>query len=96
MTYAAQLIGVAFYMLLLSAEPHAFAQPQQFTTTIFVCALETAPDKCDAQTAIDTAAGPNVENETMCGKLGQAVLAGTALVPREGVEYVKILCQRRG
>jgi hypothetical protein len=30
----------------------------------------------------------------MCGKLGQAVLAGTALAPRDGAEYVKISCIR--
>jgi hypothetical protein len=30
----------------------------------------------------------------MCGKLGQAVLAGTALAPREGLEYVKVTCVR--
>jgi hypothetical protein len=49
---------------------------------------------CTAETAIDVTQGPRVENELMCGKLGQAVLAGTALAPRDGLEYVKIACVR--
>jgi len=61
---------------------------------ILVCALETQPSVCTADTAIDVTQGPRVENELMCGKLGQAVLAGTALAPREGLEYVKISCVR--
>jgi hypothetical protein len=61
---------------------------------ILVCALQMQPSVCTADTAIDVTQGPRVENELMCGKLGQAVLAGTALAPREGLEYVKISCVR--
>jgi hypothetical protein len=61
---------------------------------ILVCALQTQPSACTPETAIDVTQGPRVANELMCGKMGQAVLAGTALVPREGVEYVKISCVR--
>lgn len=61
---------------------------------ILVCALQTQPSACTPETAIDVAQGPHVANELMCGKLGQAVLAGTAIAPREGVEYVKISCIR--
>jgi hypothetical protein len=61
---------------------------------ILVCALQTQPSVCTTDTAIDVTQGPRVENELMCGKLGQAVLAGTAIAPREGLEYVKIACVR--
>ena len=61
---------------------------------ILVCALQMQPSACTAETAIDVTQGPRVENELMCGKLGQAVLAGTALAPREGLEYVKVTCVR--
>ena len=61
---------------------------------ILVCALQTQPSACTPETAIDVTQGPRVANELMCGKLGQAVLAGTALVPRDGAEYVKISCIR--
>ncbi|MEA2760489.1 MAG: hypothetical protein QOH65_3245 [Methylobacteriaceae bacterium] len=61
---------------------------------ILVCALQTQPSVCTTDTAIDVTQGPRVENELMCGKLGQAVLAGTAIAPREGLEYVKITCVR--
>ncbi|MEA2839718.1 MAG: hypothetical protein QOF41_1048 [Methylobacteriaceae bacterium] len=61
---------------------------------ILVCALQTQPSACTPETAIDVTQGPRVANELMCGKLGQAVLAGTALAPREGAEYVKISCVR--
>jgi hypothetical protein len=61
---------------------------------ILVCALQTQPSVCTTDTAIDVTQGPRVENELMCGKMGQAVLAGTAIAPREGLEYVKIACVR--
>ncbi|MEA2833843.1 MAG: hypothetical protein QOG66_2045 [Methylobacteriaceae bacterium] len=61
---------------------------------ILVCALRMQPSACTTETAIDVTQGPRVENELMCGKLGQGVLAGTALAPREGLEYVKIACVR--
>jgi hypothetical protein len=61
---------------------------------ILVCAFQMQPAACTAATAIDVTQGPRVENELMCGKLGQAVLAGTAIAPREGLEYVKIACVR--
>ena len=61
---------------------------------ILVCALQTQPSACTPDTAIDVTQGPAVANELMCGRMGQAVLAGTALAPREGQEYVKISCIR--
>ncbi|GAC1563725.1 MAG: hypothetical protein NVS2B5_29400 [Beijerinckiaceae bacterium] len=61
---------------------------------ILVCALQTQPSACTPETAIDVTQGPRVANELMCGRIGQAVLAGTMLAPREGIEYVKISCIR--
>jgi hypothetical protein len=61
---------------------------------ILVCALQTQPSACTPETAIDVTQGPRVSNELMCGRIGQAVIAGTALAPREGLEYVKISCVR--
>jgi len=58
---------------------------------ILVCALQPQPSACTPETAIDVTQGPRVANELMCGRQGQAVLAGTALAPREG-EYLKISC----
>ncbi len=63
---------------------------------ILVCGLQTQPAACTPETAIDVTQGPRVANELMCGRMGQAVLAGTALAPREGMEYVKISCIRDG
>ena len=61
---------------------------------VLVCAVRTQPSACTAETAIDVAQGPRAQSELMCGKLGQAVLAGTAIAPRAGVEYVKITSVR--
>jgi hypothetical protein len=61
---------------------------------VLVCALQMQPSACTTETAIDVTQGPRVESELMCGKLGQAVLAGTAITPRAGIEYVKVACVR--
>ena len=61
---------------------------------ILVCAVRTEPSACTAETAIDVTQGPRAYSELMCGKLGQGVLAGTAIAPRAGLEYVKITCAR--
>lgn len=61
---------------------------------ILVCALATPRADCTRDTAIDVTQGPQVANELMCGKMGQAVLAGTAITPRPGIEYAKLICVR--
>jgi hypothetical protein len=45
--------------------------------------------QCITETAIDVTQKLHVQNELMCGKLGQTLLAGTAIAPREGIEYAK-------
>jgi hypothetical protein len=61
---------------------------------ILICALQVAPSDCTRDTAIDVTHGPRVANEIECGKIGQAIPAGTAIAPRPGLEYPKILCER--
>lgn len=65
-----------------------------FTILILVCALNVSHADCRPETAVATIRGPQVNNELMCGFLGQATLAGTAVAPREGLEYLKISCLR--
>lgn len=68
-----------------------------FTIIILVCSMALDHAACQPNTAVDTIKGPRVNNEIMCGKIGMAVLAanGAALAPRPGLEYVKIICQRK-
>jgi hypothetical protein len=61
---------------------------------ILICALGTAADQCQPDTAIDIVQGPKVQNELLCGLMGQTTLAGTAIAPREGREYLKVVCSR--
>jgi hypothetical protein len=61
---------------------------------ILVCSASLGRPDCQLNTAIDVIRGPNVANEMMCAFIGQTTLAATALTPREGQEYVKILCMR--
>jgi hypothetical protein len=35
-----------------------------------------------------------VDSERMCGFMGQATIASTAITPRAGEEYMKIVCRR--
>jgi hypothetical protein len=63
---------------------------------ILVCSAAIGRADCQLNTALDVIRGPNVANEMMCAFMGQATLAATALRPREGEEYVKVLCTRSG
>jgi hypothetical protein len=65
-----------------------------FTILILVCAMSVDHEACQPDTAVDVVQGPKVTNELMCGLLGQTTLAGTALAPRPGEEYMKIVCTR--
>ena len=65
-----------------------------FTILILVCAIGVSRTDCQPETAVATIRGPQVQNELMCGFFGQATLAGTAVAPREGLEYMKIMCLR--
>lgn len=64
-----------------------------FTVLILVCSMALDHAACQPETAIDVVQGPKVANELECGKIGQTTIAGTALTPRPGLEYVKIVCQ---
>lgn len=62
---------------------------------ILVCAMSLDHAACQPDTAIDVVQGPKVANELMCGLLGQTTLATTAVAPRPGEEYVKVVCLRK-
>lgn len=64
-----------------------------FAVIILVCNVAVAGPDCDRSTARLVMAGPQVNNEVMCGVGGQARLATSGLVVQED-EYVKIVCQR--
>jgi hypothetical protein len=63
---------------------------------ILVCSAAIGRADCQLNTALDVIRGPNVANEIMCAFMGQATLAATALKPRAGDEYIKVLCTRSG
>jgi hypothetical protein len=65
-----------------------------FTILILVCAMAVERAACQPDTAIDVVQGPKVENQFMCGFLGQTTLAATAVAPRPGEEYLKVMCKR--
>jgi hypothetical protein len=65
------------------------------TVLILVCRIGVPASDCQPETAIDKIVAP-VENELQCPLTGQAILAGggAALAPRQGREYMKIVCKR--
>lgn len=65
-----------------------------FSVLILICALSVNPSRCTPESAVDVVYGPHAENEFLCGLLGQTTLATSAIAPREGKDYIKIVCQR--
>jgi len=65
-----------------------------FSILILVCSMSLDHAACQPDTAIDVVQGPKVQNELMCGLFGQTTIAATAVAPRAGEEYVKIVCRR--
>lgn len=65
-----------------------------FTIFILICSMAVDHDACQPNTAVDIVQGPHVQNEIMCGLLGQTTIAATALAPRPDMEYMKIVCKR--
>ncbi|WP_159729549.1 hypothetical protein [Methylosinus sp. Ce-a6] len=65
-----------------------------YSVVILVCSLSVSPSDCRPETAIDVVQGPKVATQSQCGFLGQATIARTTLAPREGQEYLKIVCRR--
>jgi hypothetical protein len=61
---------------------------------ILICSASLGRPDCQMNTALDVIRGPNVANEMMCAFVGQTTIAATALTPRDGAEYVKIMCMR--
>ena len=67
-----------------------------YTVVILICSLNIGHAECQPDTAIDVMRGPRTESAMMCMMAGQALVAQTALAPREGEEYVKIMCSNSG
>lgn len=67
-----------------------------FTILILVCSMALDHAACQPDTAVDVVHGPKVASEMQCGFIGQTTLAGTAIAPRPGLEYVKIVCSHSG
>ncbi len=65
-----------------------------FTIVILICSIGIDHAACQPDTAVDIVQGPKVQNELMCGSMGMTTIAGTAIAPRPGEEYMKIVCQR--
>lgn len=65
-----------------------------YSVMILVCSLNISPSDCRPETAIDVVLGPRAASQAQCGFLGQATIARTTLAPREGEEYLKIVCRR--
>lgn len=64
-----------------------------YSVLILICSLSVSPSECRPETAIDVVQGPKVQNQLQCGFMGQASIAATAIAPREGQEYMKIVCR---
>lgn len=65
-----------------------------YSILLLICSLSLSPSECRPETAIGVVKGPQVESERQCGLLGQAVIARTAVAPKPGQEYLKIVCKR--
>jgi predicted ribonuclease YlaK len=65
-----------------------------FTVLILVCAAGLDQSACQPDTAIDIIRGPSARNEIVCLHDAQSIMAVTAIVPRAGQEYMKIVCSR--
>jgi hypothetical protein len=63
-----------------------------FAVLILVCAASLSHSECQPETALTMIRGPQVQNELMCGFLGQTTLASGAVAPRPDREYAKIMC----
>jgi hypothetical protein len=61
---------------------------------ILICSVSLRRSDSQPDNAIDVLVGQKVDNEMMCGFLGQSIIATTELTPRDGEEYVKIMCVR--
>lgn len=66
-----------------------------FSIVVLVCSMSLSHSDCQPWNAIDVVQGPKVKNEVMCGLFGETQLAQTAIAPRPGEEYTKVMCIRQ-
>lgn len=65
-----------------------------FRTIVLICSVSTPHQDCTPQTAIDIIRSAPARNASMCGLFGQFAIASTAVAPRVGEQYQKIVCER--
>ncbi len=63
-----------------------------FSVVILICSAQLSHGDCQMDTAIDVMRGPRTQSAMMCMLAGQTLVGQTALAPREGLEYMKIMC----
>jgi hypothetical protein len=56
---------------------------------ILICSVSLSRSDCQPDNAIDVLVGQKVDNEMMCGFLGQSIIATTELTPRGGEETLR-------
>jgi len=64
-----------------------------FAVIILVCSTALPRPDCQEDTALTVIRGPDVATELMCGRIGQAFLAESALGVTKD-EWVKLKCIR--
>ena len=67
-----------------------------YSVVILICALNVGQPDCQPDTAVDVMRGPRVANPMMCNMAAQSMVGQTELAPREGLEYMKIMCVPAG
>ena len=68
--------------------------PMPVHLVALICALATPPGDCTRETALQVINLPSAPNELGCMYPAQATVAGLAIAPREGEEYLKTECRR--
>jgi hypothetical protein len=63
-----------------------------YSIVILICSATLSHADCQLNTALDVVRGPKIDNQVMCGFNAQAMIARTALVQRDGSQYMKVLC----
>ncbi len=63
-----------------------------YAIVMLICSINLSNSECQPDTALDLVRGPRVETAMQCAMIGQSMIAATAIAPREGQEYLKLMC----
>ena len=63
-----------------------------YAIVMLICSVNLSHSECQPDTALDLVRGPRVENVMQCAAISQSMIAATAIAPREGEEYMKVMC----